>query len=200
MTPYDYGLLAQEAYTSKPDIGVEDSASRAIVRQTAAGLVVAFPGTNNIPCWVADLDGMTTFVSGAGELHKGFWDAWQAIAPAVKAAVAGRPVTFVGHSLGAAIAQMAALDFVIAGTPPRAVYGFEPPRICTTAAARAALSHVPVYLYHNGKDLVPEVPIGFQHGAYPEDIGTPCWPIPNISDHMMARVLKALPGYANAQH
>lgn len=54
MTPRDFALLAQEAYSAKPDIGKADSASRAIVRQTAGGLV--------------------------GQVHHGFWKAWGAIA------------------------------------------------------------------------------------------------------------------------
>src|SRR3984893_16006603 len=129
MTPRDYALLAQEAYTSAPDIGKADSASRAIVRQTTGGLVVAFPGTDNVDCWLADLDAIPVSAPGAGEVHQGFWDAWQDIAPAVIAAIGEQPVTLVGHSLGAAIALMAAVSLTLAGKPPTGVYGFEPPRV-----------------------------------------------------------------------
>ena len=81
MTPRDFALLAQEAYFAKPDIGKADSASRAIVRHTADGLVVAFPGTDNVACWLADLDIHQIPVEGAGNVHAGFWRAWQTIAP-----------------------------------------------------------------------------------------------------------------------
>src|SRR6516225_8963025 len=110
MTPRDFALLAQEAYTATPDIGKADSASRAIVRQTAGGLVVAFPGTDNVPGWIADLDIRQAAVEGVGDVHRGFWQAWQAIAPAVTTAIGDQPVTLVGHSLGAAIAIMAAVS------------------------------------------------------------------------------------------
>ena len=49
MTPLDAAAIAQEAYIAAPDIGKADSASRAIVRTTAEGLVVAFPGSDNLP-------------------------------------------------------------------------------------------------------------------------------------------------------
>lgn len=104
MTPRDFALLAQEAYTAAPDIRKADSASRAIVRQTAAGLVVALPDSDNLDCWLADFDVTCLAVPGVGVVHQGFYQAWQAIATDVLTAVDGKPVTFVGHSLGGASA------------------------------------------------------------------------------------------------
>ena len=197
MTPRDFALIAQEAYTAAPDIGKADSASRAIVRQTAAGLVVAFPGTDNVPCLEADLDIETVSVPGAGEVHKGFWQAWDAISVDVLAAIAGNPVTLVGHSLGAAIALMAALEMTISGNAPSAVYGFEPPRISPGCGPRAALARVPMWLYKNGGDLVPDLPLGWKHGGIFEFIGTPA--PPNLIDHRIARVIAALTVSASPQ-
>jgi hypothetical protein len=191
MTPRDFALIAQEAYSAAPDIGKADSASRAIVRRTAVGLVVAFPGTDNLPCLEADLDIETTMVPGAGEVHKGFWQAWDAISVDVLAAIDGKPVTLVGHSLGAAIALMAALEMTISGNAPVAVYGFEPPRISPGCGPRAALAHVPLWLYKNGGDIVPDLPLGWKHGGTLEFIGTPA--PPNLADHRIARVIAALP-------
>lgn len=196
MTPYDFGLIAQEAYTAVPDIGIPVSASRAIIRQTEAGLVVAFPGTDNVRCWLTDLDAVTVPVSGAGDLHRGFWSAWLAIEKPVLAAIGTQPVTLVGHSLGAALALMAAISLALAGKPPVAVYGFEPPRVSTGIGARVALQNVPVHLYRNGRDVVPDVPLGWQHGGLLNDIGAASSVLPNVQDHMLARVLPALPGYS----
>ncbi|KGC02977.1 lipase family protein [Burkholderia multivorans] len=194
MSPRDYALLAQEAYSAKPDIGKADSASRAIVRQTGAGLVVAFPGTDNLDCVVADLDAHPIDVIGIGQVHHGFWKAWGAIAVDVLAAIDGRPVTFVGHSLGAAISVMAAAAMAVGGNPPAAVYGFEPPRVSTNGSIAAVLSGVPLHLYKNGNDIVPDLPPDWHHAGPIQQIGRATFPFPNISDHSIARVIAALDG------
>ncbi|MBR8074128.1 alpha/beta fold hydrolase [Burkholderia cenocepacia] len=198
MTPRDYALLAQEAYSAKPDIGKEDSASRAIVRQTAGGLVVAFPGTDNLDCVAADLDAHPIDVIGIGQVHHGFWKAWGAIAVDVLAAIDGRPVTLVGHSLGAAIAIMAAAAMVVGGNPPSAVYGFEPPRVSTNGSVAAVLAAVPLNLFKNGNDIVPDLPFDWEHAGPIRTIGRPALPFPNIADHAIARVIEALTVAATA--
>ncbi|MBR8379766.1 alpha/beta fold hydrolase [Burkholderia cenocepacia] len=192
MTPRDYALLAQEAYSAKPDIGKADSASRAIVRQTAAGLVVAFPGTDNLDCVAADLDAHPIDVIGIGQVHHGFWKAWGAIAVDVLAAIDGRPVTLVGHSLGAAIAIMAAAAMVVGGNPPGAVYGFEPPRVSTNGSVASLLARVPMNLYKNGNDIVPDLPPGWCHAGAVQQIGRPALPFANVMDHAISRVIEAL--------
>ncbi|MDN7544769.1 alpha/beta fold hydrolase [Burkholderia cenocepacia] len=192
MTPRDFALLAQEAYSAKPDIGKADSASRAIVRQTAAGLVVVFPGTDNLDCVAADLDAHPIDVIGIGQVHHGFWKAWGAIADDVLDAIDGRPVTLVGHSLGAAIAIMAAAAMVVGGNAPAAVYGFEPPRVSTNGSVAAVLAGVPLNLFKNGNDIVPDLPPDWQHAGAIQQIGRAALPFPNITDHAIARVISAL--------
>lgn len=192
MTPRDYALLAQEAYSAAPDIGKADSASRAIVRTTADGLCVAFPGTDNLDCWGADFDVVPVTVPGIGAVHQGFWGAWQAIAPSVIAAIGDKPVTLVGHSLGASIAILAAASLTLAGKPPVAVFGYEPPRVSPDIGVRTLLAKVPVHLYKNGLDLVPDVPPGWQHAALLTHVGKPALPFPNVVDHAIARVIQAL--------
>ena len=195
MSARGYALLAQEAYTSAPDIGVADSASRAIVRDTDAGLVVAFRGSDNGARWETDFDIETVDVPGAGKFHAGFWRAWQAISIDVLAAVNGRRVTLVGHSLGAALAIAAALDMTISGNPPSAVFGFEPPRVSPDMSARVVLSRVDVRLFRNGLDIVPTLPPDWRHAAQLIPIGKPALPILNTVDHEIARVINAFPSY-----
>jgi hypothetical protein len=192
MSPRDWALLAQEAYTAKPDIGVDGSASQAIVRHTDDGLCIAFTGTENLDGWGADFNIVPVAVPGAGEVHRGFLDAWRAISVPVLAAIAGKPVTLVGHSLGAAIALMASMDMTISGNPPAAVYGFEPPRVSPDLGVRTLLAKVPVHLYKNGLDIVPDVPPGWHHAALLTHIGKPALPFPNVQDHAIARVIQAL--------
>lgn len=193
MQARDYALLAQEAYTAKPDIGVAASASRAIIRHTDAGLVIAFPGTDNLASFAADFDIDPFDVAGIGKVYRGFWDAFDAISLPVLAAAAGQPVTLVGHSLGAAIALMCAAYMTVGGNPPVAVYGFEPPRVGIDIGIQTVLAGVPLMLYKNGNDLVPELPPGGRHAGVLAQIGTASLPWPNVRDHEIARVIAALP-------
>ena len=192
MTPRDYALLAQQAYTAPPTLGVADSAARAVV---FPGGIVGFPGTNNLACWLADLDAEAVSVDGLGILHAGFWGAMCEIKDALLALDA--PAAIVGHSEGAALALLYAGLLCLAGKPPGAVYGFEPPRVSTDGVLGQLLaSHgVAVVLYRNGEDIVPLVPRllhDWQHPAGLIEIGSPSLPVPNMEDHMIDRVISAL--------
>lgn len=192
MTPHDYALIAQEAYSATPDIGLADSASRAIIRHTADGLCIAFPGTDNLASFAADFDIEPFVVAGIGTVYKGFFDAFDAISLPVLAASSGQSVTLVGHSLGAAMALMCAAYMTAGGNPPAAVYGFEPPRVGVDAGVVAVLAGVPVSLFRNGNDAVTDVPPGGNHAAPLISIGKPAFPFPNLTDHQIARVIAAL--------
>jgi hypothetical protein len=192
MTPHDYALLAQEAYDAKPDIGSAPGPSCAIVRNTVDGLVIAFPGTDSFSDLLADFDVTPTAVPSLGRIHQGFWKAWSAIAVQVGNAAGYAPVTFVGHSLGAALAVIAGASRVIAGKPVQGVYGFEPPRVSPDLTIRTLLAKVPVHLYKNGLDLVTDVPLGWNHAGLLTHIGKPELPWPNTLDHRISAVIEAL--------
>lgn len=191
MTPKDYARLAQRAYQMPSQIGAEASAARAIVE----GDAVAFPGSDNLACWLADLDADTVHVDGFGALHHGFWKAFSSISAQLLALPAA--AVTVGHSEGAALAILFAAALCVAGRPPRAVYGFEPPRVSAdgTLAALLAAHGVQVNLYRNGQDVVPLVPRllrPWQHPAPLIAIGRAAWPVPNVVDHQLERVIDAL--------
>lgn len=192
MSPHDYALLAEEAYSAAPDIGKADSASRAIVRHTADGLVIAFPGSDNAACWLTDFDVRTVDVKGAGKIHAGFWSAWKAISAPVLAAINGQPVTFVGHSLGGALSLCAAAETTLAGHPPLSAWGFEPPRISPDLGVRTLLAKIPVHLFKFGSDPVPDVPFGWHQAALLTHIGPPDTLMPRIEDHALSRIIAAL--------
>lgn len=191
MTPQDYARLAQRAYQLKPQIGAAASAARAIVE----GDAVAFPGSDNLACWLADLDADAMHVDGFGALHRGFWKAFSSISAQLLALPT--PAVTVGHSEGAALAILFAASLCKAGRPPRAVYGFEPPRVSADGTLTALLTAhgVQVNLYRNGQDVVPLVPRllrPWQHPAPLIEIGRAAWPVPNVEDHKLARVIQAL--------
>lgn len=192
MTPADYARLAARAYADPPTIGHACSAARAV---DFGGGVVGFPGTNNLACWLADLDVRTVDVLGMGKLHAGFWDAFQEIAEPLMARI-DVEVT-VGHSEGAALAILYAAQLCIAGKPPREVYAFEPPRVSAdgTLAALFAAHGVKLMLTRNGEDIVPMVPRlmqPWQHAAPLLQVGQAELPFPNVNDHSIDRVVGAL--------
>lgn len=87
-------------------------------------IVVAFRGTSDTQNWIADFDFIQTSFSECDDcyVHNGFYESWEEIKTYaegfVQAAYALNPdytLTIAGHSLGAAVATLAAVDFRIAG-------------------------------------------------------------------------------------
>ena len=193
-----YALIAQEAYSAPPDIGRESTASRAIVR----GDTVAFPGTNNPACMLADLQIDLYRSMSLGRIHKGVWDAYCAIAPDL---LKLSPVNVVGHSLGGGLGLLYAGALCIVGTPPKFVYAFEPLQITPDDTLGEVLkAHgVQVVLTHNGHDLIPEEPniiydwkqpgpmLELCETEYPYPHISPD-PILNVTDHLIENVIKSI--------
>ncbi|KWN80885.1 lipase [Burkholderia ubonensis] len=192
MTPRDFAILAQEAYKAKPDIGSAPGPSCAIVRQTLAGLVIAFPGTDSFADLLADFDVKPDPVPFLGHVHGGFWDAYAAIQDEVIAAAGGQEVIFVGHSLGAALAIVAAASFVANGNSVKAVWGFAPPRVSPEPNISTVLAKTPMALYRNGNDAVPAVPPLWPQSGSLTQIGKAALPFINFKDHALTRYIDAL--------
>lgn len=193
MIPRDFALLAQEAYSATPDIGVARGPSCAIVRDVADGRVIAFPGTDSVADLMADFDVKPDPVPFLGHVHGGFWSAYLAIQSEVIAAASGHEVIFVGHSLGAALAIVAAASFVSNGNPVKAVWGFAPPRVSPEPSVAAVLSKTPTTLYRNGNDAVPAVPPMWPQSGSLIQIGKASLPFINLKDHALSRYIAALP-------
>lgn len=139
------------------------------------GVVVAYRGTPPLVLrdWLVDLEFVKQNVSYPGcegcELHRGFYDSYLALSPGVLAAIAaygGATVPYVavtGHSLGAAIAEIAAFELIAAGYPVTSVYNFGDPRAGNAAWAAAyasamAQKNVPTFRVTHFADPVPHLP------------------------------------------
>lgn len=127
-----------------------------------------------------------------GSVHCGFMDAWEVISAEVIATIGDKPVTLVGHSLGAAIALLAAASLTLTGKPPVAVYAFEPPRVSFDLTLRNLLAKVPLHLFRNSSDPVPLLPPGGMHPGLLTHIGKPDGILPNIEDHLLPNVIRNL--------
>jgi triacylglycerol lipase len=125
-------------------------------------VLVSLRGTDTIENWLTD--GRIIQVEDAnypGKVHRGFADGLRDLGPALKdclpAATAGRPVWVTGHSLGGALATLAAVRLLGEDYVVRAVYTYGSPRVGDVAFYEG---YRPVNSrFVNNNDLVPHVPL-----------------------------------------
>jgi hypothetical protein len=132
--------------------------------------LLAFRGTDSIATWL--VDGRALQIADpaySGRVHRGFANALRAIWPDLKQQMppptAGRPVWVTGHSLGAALATLAAVRLLNEGYDVRATYTYGSPRVGNLDFYNG---YKPVnYRFVNNNDLVPHVPPEFMLAAIP---------------------------------
>jgi hypothetical protein len=137
------------------------TATRGFVAEGWGATIVAFAGTDPVVLanWLTNVNTLPT----PDGMHKGFEAAVELVWPALQLALAGgrsdARLFFTGHSLGAAIAVLAARR-VAASADVEGVYGFGMPRCGGQAFAEAydAALGARTYRFVNGHDIVPTVP------------------------------------------
>jgi hypothetical protein len=131
---------------------------------------LVFRGTEQDPRdLLCDLEIGPSLGSGP-RVHNGFERAFKSVWPDILPVLSRsqRPLFFAGHSLGAALALLAAAQLT-----PTAVYAYGCPRI-GNAAFTARLAQVPIYRIVHGDDLVAAVPpelLGFRHVGTEHRVG-----------------------------
>ncbi|MDB5298164.1 MAG: Lipase family protein, partial [Phycisphaerales bacterium] len=125
--------------------------------------VLAFRGSDpvTLPTWLTDV--VVRLVARGeygGRVHQGFSTALRLVWDRVEAALgeAGdRPLFLTGHSMGGALAVLAACRLAAAGRPPVATYTFGAPRVGDVDFC--AGYGLPTYRVVNRLDVVPELPV-----------------------------------------
>jgi predicted lipase len=157
----------------KHKIGIAGSfETRGIIGERPTAIVLAFAGTDPA-VWENLATDFNLRPRGAGDTHVGFQQAADGAQAEIDQAVhlsrqTGKPLFITGHSLGAALAVLAAQRADAAGTPPKAVYVFGMPRTGGEqfrTAYDGRLGQTTYRLVH-GVDIVARVPmsgIGFRH-------------------------------------
>ena len=196
MTPKDWALMAQAAYTAKPDIGPEASAGRIVFNPSDFGLILAAPGTNNGACAEADAEAIPHDAGTIGWVHKGIWDAFDAVWPDVQHLTV---YALVGHSEGAAGVIYLAARLCLMGQAPKVVWAWEPPRtsIDDRLAHLLASYGVELHIMHHGNDIVPDLPpdvlfLTWRHAGPVTKFGKASEPFANIADHLLANIIPDL--------
>lgn len=153
--------------------------------------VLAFRGTEQtIGDYITDLNtGMPPFRNPEIVVHKGFREALAPVWGSINAALdrLACPVFYTGHSLGGALATLAA-----AHRAPRAVYTFGSPRVGNQAFVDT-LAAIPIHRFVDDSDIVTTIPpesIGFRHAGTEHRLSAPIntpsglsWPPKFLADH-----------------
>ncbi|GEM_PF-837994 len=131
-------------------------------------VLVAFRGTESLGDWLSNLDLASRQWPGHGELHNGFLACYERVKNLVLAEVSkggrAKKLWLTGHSLGGALATIAAADLtsahVVAG-----VHTFGQPRLGDQSFQRFIEQHLPnkFFRFVNDDDIVPRIPPGFEH-------------------------------------
>lgn len=154
-------------------VGYSDSANT---------ILVSFRGSSNIPNWIENLnfEKVPYIFCLRCEVHAGFMAAYAAIASTltsrVKDILSAHPTASLlttGHSLGGALAMIAALELKRLYNPSSVeVHSFGAPRIGNANLARHINNKIPnIYRLVHNKDLVPHLPpdlpeFEYHHSAY----------------------------------
>jgi len=157
------------------DSTITDTAGYIAVDHTHSAVVLAFRGSYSVRNWVAD----ATFVHTNPGLcdgclaELGFWSSWKLVRDDIikelKEVVAQNPdyeLVVVGHSLGAAVATLAATDLRGKGYPSAKLYAYASPRVANKALAKYITAQGNNFRFTHTNDPVPKLPLlsmGYVH-------------------------------------
>lgn len=152
--PVDQIMASLPEYTVQ---GFEIGHNFAFAYQTAEYAVIVFQGSNDLGDWIANLD-TVRIDHGNGKVHNGFYRCMQSLLPMVEdyCRSVQKPLYFTGHSLGAAIATLMALEV---GREIEGVYLFGSPRVGDSTFAKNYAKKVKqTFRFENARDPVPRLP------------------------------------------
>jgi len=143
-----------------------------------SAIYVVFRGSSSIQNWITNLKVTKTEYEGyccgkACEVHKGFYNAEQSVIDGIlsqvkslKTKYPSYSVKLTGHSLGAALSTLTAMDLKANGIAVATLYNFGEPRVGDTNFATCAASYIPTVRVTHLKDTVPHIPYqswGYNH-------------------------------------
>ena len=149
---------------------VEARAAQGFLASTASLVLVSFRGTESTADWLSNLNVQDRAVAGLGRVHAGFWGQFSALREQLEELLQPRrnlPILVTGHSLGGAIAVLAAATWA-AERPLRVVYTFGQPAVAQPGAA-TTIGTLLAGRHHrlvNDADIVPRVPPGYRHSGH----------------------------------
>jgi len=159
------------------ELGIEND-HYGFVLTSPNNTILAFRGSSTSIDWVYDFIAQQTEylpAKNAGQTHKGFSDIYytlrQQVIELLSQCDSDKPLYITGHSLGGALATLAALDIAV-NTPFRKiiVYTFGAPRVGDPAFVRAYNYTVPIHWrFQNKYDIVPHLPTLVYHSPQTDE-------------------------------
>jgi triacylglycerol lipase len=162
-------LKKRQLVTNNPATGLPPQSACVVVAEGRGAIFVTFAGSDplKIEDWITDFNA----VKSPDDIHTGFEAAVEKVWPKIEAVIAspaapGQALFFGGHSLGGALAVLAAMRAAAEfKTQPTVVYTFGSPRTGgSTFFSDYPLGNSTFRLVH-GTDIVPTVPAS-QPGDY----------------------------------
>ena len=142
---------------------------------TNTAIVLSFRGSCSIRNWISDIEFpyIDPGLYNGCFAELGFWTSWTVVRTPISRAlnenVAAHPdykLVVVGHSLGAAVATLAAADLRSNGHPSAILYAFASPRVANPALAQYITAQNSNYRSTHIDDPVPKLPLivmGYVH-------------------------------------
>jgi hypothetical protein len=156
--------------TLKPTINEPGTDTQVYVQTLDQRTYVIFPGTDGIQDWRTDFKAIkTSWMDDRGAVHRGFAAAWSSVMSEVlKETQNAAQVIVIGHSLGGALAMLAASFIQSAQGNIAGVYTYGQPRVGNGAFKRAynATLNAATFRIVNEEDPVPYLPpwlMGYRH-------------------------------------
>ncbi|KAL8691284.1 MAG: hypothetical protein Q9218_003463 [Villophora microphyllina] len=168
------------------------------IDNTKSLTVLAFRGSKSVRNFITDVDftAVPTDICPACTAHQGFWNSWvearTGVLAALKTAAASHPnnrVIVTGHSLGGAIADLAAAEIRKSGITAD-LYTYGAPRIAGSALSdfitnQNAGGNYRVTHNHDPVPRLPPTAFGFVHISPEYYISTPNGVVPTTNDITM---------------
>ncbi len=173
--------ILQNLKSRDPDFisvtGFDNNSAQSAIVEHEKYLCMVFRGTNEAADWLDNVNALTT-ERLFGSFHKGFYnsvnDVWQPMFDRYRALYRKnrKPLFLTGHSLGGAMATIAAAKLLHADTPFTSVYTFGQPRAVTLETSRTfnIACGSRFFRFQNNNDIVTRIPariMGYSHvGKY----------------------------------
>lgn len=152
-------LLSDQSYTKNT---FKKNHNSFLVKEKGDFLFFAFTGSSEVADWLSNFKFLKVSRDGMGRIHDGFADSWDELRPMVYSHLAGdkkRKIVLTGHSLGGALATLAAMWLKRDGYNVVECVTFGAPRIGNYTFREVYKSlRIPTFRFVHGYDIVPTIP------------------------------------------